>query len=93
MLEKISGFFVYCFRGGAYAAILMALSLCFFFLSRWLYSADQGSSLTIMSNYIAQGILWLGMGLWAAAVVVWLATWLSDYRSDYLPNWVRRELY
>lgn len=93
MLEKISGFFVYCFRGGAYAAILMALSLWFLFLSRWLYSAAQGSSLTIMSNYIAQGILWLGMGLFIAGLVVWLWTWVSDYRSDYLPNWVRRELY
>lgn len=93
MLEKIGWFIVYGIRGGIYAVPLMLLSLWFLFISRWLYSAAEGSSLVLISNHIAQGIFWLGAGSLAAGLVVWLVMWMSDYRSDYLPNWVRREVY
>lgn len=93
MLEKISWFIVYGIRGGVYGVILMLLSTWFIFISRWLSSAAEGSSLTLMPIYIAQGIFWLGIGSFATGLVIWLVTWISDYQSDYLPSWIRREMY
>ena len=93
MLEKISWFIVYGIRGGVYGVTLMLLSTWFILISRWLYPAAEGSSLILMSIYIAKGIFWLGIGSFATGLVIWLVTWITDYRSDYLPNWIRREMY
>lgn len=93
MLEKISWLIVYGIRGGVYGVTLMLLSTWFILISRWLYPAAEGSSLILMSIYIAKGIFWLGIGSFATGLVIWLVTWITDYRSDYLPNWIRREMY
>ena len=93
MLEKISWLIVYGIRGGVYGVTLMLLSTWFILISRWLYPAAEGSSLILMSIYIAKGIFWLGIGSFATGLVIWLVTWITDYRSDYLPNWIRRDLY
>ena len=93
MLEKIIWFIVYGIRGGVYGLILILLSTWFILISHWLSSAAEGSSLILMSSYIAQGIFWLGIGSFATGIIIWLVTWISDYRSDYLPNWIRREMY
>ena len=93
MLEKIIWFIVYGIRGGVYGVTLMLLSTWFILISRWLYPAAEGSSLILMSIYIAKGIFWLGIGSFATGLVIWLVTWITDYRSDYLPNWIRREMY
>ena len=93
MLEKLYEILPYSIRGGVYAAILISLATSLFFISLWLYKANEVSSLTLMSKYIAQGLLLLALGSLVAAAVVWLTTWISDYRSDHLPNWLRRRLY
>lgn len=93
MLEKISWFIVYGIRGGVYGVIFILLSTWFILISHWLSSAAEGSSLTIISSYIAQGIFWLGIGSLAIGLVIFLVTWITDYRSDYLPNWIRKDLY
>lgn len=92
MLEKLNLFIMYSLRGGAYATILILLSMWFLFLSFWLHKAKEVVPLILMSKYISQGLLLLALGSLVAAAIVWLTTWISDYRSDYLPSWVRRRL-
>lgn len=90
MLEKLYSYLMYSIRGGAYATILISLSMWFLFLSFWLYKANGVAPLTLMSKHIAQGLLFLALSSLVAAAIVWLLTWISDYRSDHIPNWVRR---
>lgn len=84
---------MYGIRGGAYAIILISLSMWFLFLSFWLYKANEVSPLILMSKHIAQGLLLLASVSLVAAAIVWLSTWISDYWSGHLPSWVRRQLY
>lgn len=90
MLEKSYSFIMYSIRGGVYATILILLSMWFLLLSFWLYIANEVGPLTLLSKYIAQGLLLLSLGSLVAAAVVWLTTWISDCRSKYLPSLVRR---